>query len=304
MQARPPLGIGPRSVADHALRVQVFREPGPGVRAGRPDPFERLARALGGRDEIPRALRVHERRREREHHRRLVVAAVDPVPRLALAERARGQAEAHPRRLHHQQIVPLAQLPGDDAHQLLVAAVRVDDDELADAGARDRGTERAPVIDQRRRRYRQGTGVPDVLVRLPDALDRQHAHVERFGQALGHRREHARHDGLVGRHRQVRSVLFDRRDRQHRERGLRVERLELAAREVAPAQATAHARAPAGAPSDRSDARSSAATISTSTTKASRAKPDTIISVEAGSRPAKRALRTAMYAARCSRALT
>ena len=76
-------------------------------------------------------------------------------------------------------------------------------------------------------RQRQRARRMQMLVRLADRLDRQDADVEIVGQPRDHRLQHAVHDRRVGRDRQMRPVLLDRRDRQHGDRRLRVDRRHI-----------------------------------------------------------------------------
>ena len=98
---------------------------------------------------------------------------MDAVGALGLAEQAVRIAEAAPRGVHRQHVVAHAQLPRREIDQRDVAAMAVDDDELADAGAMhaladlDEGAQRGFG------RERQRAAKRPVLVRRADRLHGQ-----------------------------------------------------------------------------------------------------------------------------------
>ena len=159
---------------------------------------------------------------------------MDAVAVLQFGVHAFRAAEALPAGLHRQHGEPHPQFARHDAHDLLVAAMRIDEDQLPHAGAGDRSAKLGPGVDQRRRRQGQRARRIKVLVRLADRLDREEADVEIVGQMFDHRFQHALHDRGVGRHRQMRAVLFDRRDRDHGDGDLGVDRGVFGGPVVAP----------------------------------------------------------------------
>ena len=92
-----------------------------------------------------------------------------PSRRSRSEKRSVGQAEAGPARLHREHVAAHAKLAGDDAHDLLVAAMRIDDDELAHPGAMHGKAELRPRLDRCRGRQRQRARRIEVLVGLADA---------------------------------------------------------------------------------------------------------------------------------------
>ena len=131
--------------------------------------------------------------------RSLDVAAMDAVAVLQFGIHAGRASEALPARLHRHHREAHAQLARDDAHDLLVAAMRIHHDQLAQAGPRDGDAELGPGIDQRGGRQRQRPGGMKVLVGLADRLHRQDADVEIIRQPRNDSVKHAVHDGGVGR---------------------------------------------------------------------------------------------------------
>jgi hypothetical protein len=105
--------------------------------------------------------------------------------------------------------------------------VAVGDDQPADAGARHALADFGPQPGEGLGRQGQGAGERLVLVGLADRHQRQ-----KRGRQIG--RQPAQHlvddtliDARVDRDREVRSVLFDGADRQHRDHPLAVERGEI-----------------------------------------------------------------------------
>jgi hypothetical protein len=124
-------------------------------------------------------------------------------------------------------------------------SVLPDQHQLAQIRAHDACADLDQSREQGLGRKRQRTRREDMLVRLAVGLGRKHQN----GQILRQRRtqhgEHAVGDRGVGEDRQMRSVLFDRRDRQHCDAVLRVERTEVLARQIAPEEfALVHAVRP------------------------------------------------------------
>src|SRR3569623_2115753 len=122
-------------------------------------------------------------------------------------------------------------------------------------------------------------------------LHRQDAEGEIGRRALDQQIKAAPVEDGVDSHRQMRAVLLHRGDRQYRDRLFRVDVGVFGRRVVRPPDLASHHTLPAGP----------AAMTSTSTVNSGRAKPETIISVEAGNGGLNRLLRTSMYGRRCSR---
>ena len=108
-----------------------------------------------------------------EHHGGLDSAAVDAVLHLGRREKPVRQAGAEPAAHHDEHLQPDPQVAGDDVHDLRLAAVAVEQDQLADTGAVDALADLGPDADQGFRRQRQGTGESLMLVGLADGHHRQ-----------------------------------------------------------------------------------------------------------------------------------
>ena len=123
----------------------------------------------------------------------------------------------------------------DDAHDLLVAAMRIDEDELAHAGAGDRRAELGPGLDQRR--WPEASACPahaDARWTCRPPGPAGCGCRDRRAGMRDHLVQHALHDRGVGRHRQMRPVLLDRRDRQDGDRRLGIDRGIFGGAVVAP----------------------------------------------------------------------
>jgi len=200
------LGGGAGGVADVAVRAEVVRQPAEADAAAEADV------AVGRqplRDVALRPRHVDALGSEVEHQRRLVDAGVHPHPQLAL----RGGAalvdwEAGMGEERHQAVLE-PQFAVGHVEQRRVAAVPVDEHELA---RRQHGDAAADVVEdgeQRRRRQPHGAGRPGVLVRLRVGEGRQQPSVVGiavFGDGgLGD----LAGDHEVGVEREVRPVLLD-----------------------------------------------------------------------------------------------
>ena len=121
--------------------------------------------------------------------------------------------------------------------------------------------------------------LPGVLVRLADRLHRQDADIEIGGRPLHQEVQMALVDDGIGADWQMRPMLLDGGDREDRDGLLRIEAVEFGGGEVVPPdlaighEGTRVRQRPENHP---------AAMASISTTNSGRAKPETIISVEAG----------------------
>ena len=98
--------------------------------------------------------------------------------RISRARKAARIAEPVPGRVHREHPVPDPQLARDDVDDGDVAAVRVDEDELAAAGPVHALADLRPGADQGLGRQGERAGKGEMLVRLADRLDRQDEHVE------------------------------------------------------------------------------------------------------------------------------
>jgi hypothetical protein len=204
------------------------------------------------RGEVRDPLAADRVRVEVQHQRGLDRAAVDAVARLGLGEQARGLAEAVGVRDHRDHAEAHPQVLRDDPRDVALAAVRVDDHQLAQPRAVHRLAELVPQPHQRLRAEGQRAGEGEVLVALADRAGRQREHRRVRRGARERRVEHAGDDRRVDLERQVRAVLLDRRDRQHHHRPRRVERGELLPGQRGPASmSVGHGADPVGAPRTR-----------------------------------------------------
>ncbi|MCY1363150.1 hypothetical protein D9M69_498980 [compost metagenome] len=155
---------------------------------------------------------------------------------LASAElRARtAQRQVEPAHAVDDQAVRGAQFARHDVHRAHMAAVGVEQHQLLHAGARHARADLVPHADQRLGREGERAREARVLGAQADLLGRQ----EQRRQLRRQQRQRGGHDA-VGQHgvhaqRQVRAVLLGRAQRQHRHRGRRVERGEVARRQLGP----------------------------------------------------------------------
>ncbi len=142
--------------------------------------------------------------------------------------------EPVPLRAHHEHPLRDPQFAGDDVYDGGVAAVRIDDHELADPRARHADADVDPVGDEPVRRTRERAGLLQMLVRLPDLLDREHEDLEVGGDPLAQQAEHPGCDGAVGRNGKMRTVLLGRRDGKNGHDRFRVEIVEIPCRQLVP----------------------------------------------------------------------
>ena len=190
------------------------------------------------RHEILRLVHPHQIGAEIEHQRRLDVARMDAVLRFDRVVHAVRQTEPAPVRGDREHRAAHAQFARRGRDHRGVAAVRIGEDELAQAGAMHALADLDQHAQQRVGRQCQRAGRQDVLVRLADRLHRQHQHADVVGQPLPQHREHAVRDRGVGHHRQMRPVLLGRRDRQNRNRVGGVETFEILRGQFAPEKCT------------------------------------------------------------------
>ncbi len=230
-----------------------------------------------------------------QHQRRLDLAAVDAVPPLKLGEHPLRMPEARPARLHHEHVggtrssratIPIiSSLP---PCELTMTSLRTPARLTESPSSVHASIATWAGSDKR-------AGGPDMFVRFANRLDRQAAHVEIVGEHLCCGRQHAVGDQRVGADGKMRPVLLGRGGRQDRDRRIGIDRGKLARPVFAPAEPPAsrslHPPKNCFTPESQTGP---TAIASISTLNSGRAKPETIISVEAGSGSVKSRSRTAM----------
>ena len=132
-------------------------------------------------------------------------------------KRAVGIAETMPADGDRQHLQPRAQIARHRFHRRDIAAVAGDEDKLAQAGARQAVAELGPGRDRGRCRQGQGAGVGQMLGGHADALHRQERHREIVRQEIAHARQIGLGNVGIDAERQMRAVLLDRGERQHRD---------------------------------------------------------------------------------------
>ena len=161
---------GRGGVADRAVAIDVLRDPAEAVLAGRPQ-MRVVLLHLGGLGGEQLGLgHVDEIGSEMQHERGLDVAGVNAMAGVEGRIEARRQAEPAPLRGGDQHAEPHAQLAPDDADHIVVAAVRIDDDQLAQAGAMHALADLAPDTSEIVRRIRDRAGRAQMLVGFSDRL--------------------------------------------------------------------------------------------------------------------------------------
>ena len=126
--------------------------------------------------------------------------------------------------------------------RLGIAAVRIDDHQLAASGLRDRLGEFGPGRERGAGGQAERAGEIAVFDRAPHRLDRQHHGRHVRGQARQHPVEIALHDERVGAERQMRPVLFRGGEREDRDAGRHVGVVKVPGGEVAPEAGRQHSR--------------------------------------------------------------
>ncbi len=183
-----------------------------------------------------------------------------------------GIAEAMPRGRHHQHAEPHPEIARHDVEAAHVAAMRIDEDQLADAGPMDALADLGPGADDGVRP--RGSACPDRRCARSTCRCSGPAGTapECRPAASPPPPQIAFHDEGVDADGQMRAMLLDGRDRQHRDMAAHVCRAEILPRPLGPElrwdRLVSHGSRPA--------------TASISTRNSGRAKPATIISVEAG----------------------
>ena len=177
---------------------------------------------------------------EMQHERSLDVAGVNAMAGIEGRIEARRQPEPAPLRGGDQHAEPHAQLAPDDADHIVVAAMRIDDDQLAQAGAMHALADLAPDTSQIVRRIRNRAGRAQMLVGFSDRLRGQEQYAELVGKSREHGTDHALGDRGVGHDRKMRAMLLGGGDRQDRKGGIGIESGELARLELRPETLEGH----------------------------------------------------------------
>src|SRR5882672_9431084 len=160
---RAPLRVGAGRVAAGARRVQVLAQPADAHR------LLRAEQRVAGGELVRQAFEVlelglaHEVGPQVQHQRRLDLAPVDVVHGFARVEQPRRRAEREVAGACNQHAVVGAQAQRDQVHERLLAAVRVEDHELAHPRARNAGADVAPGVRQRLAGDAQRAGEAPVL---------------------------------------------------------------------------------------------------------------------------------------------
>jgi hypothetical protein len=196
------------------------------------------------RGEVLGLVHPHQIRPEMQHQRGLDLAAMDAVSRLMLADHALGIAEAAPLGGDDGHLVTHPEFARDNAHDIDIAAMRVDDHHLAQTGFRHLGADRGPHGNQQLGAERQRARTIDMLIGLADFLRRQNQNVEIVLSLPAQFRQHAVGNRDVGRHRQMRPVLLGGRDRQNGDGGVGAEPGKVVGVELVPVEWGCHRRDP------------------------------------------------------------
>ena len=175
---------------------------------------------------------LHELGRERQHHRRLPLAGVRAPARLLLADLRVGEARTEHREVEHHQPGGLAHVAREVVEHRRIAAVAVEEHEPAEPRTRhalgqlvDDGAERC-LRERHRARERR------VLVAAAIGERRQHPELRRGRRAFQGERQQRLAEDQIGRDRQVRPVLLDRRDHDDHGRILLRQSRDLVGRQV------------------------------------------------------------------------
>src|SRR5262249_3677218 len=127
-----------------------------------------------------------------------------------------------------------AQIARYDADHIGIAAVRIGDHHLAQAGAMHAFADLEPAANEIVGRMGDGAAGAQVLIGLSDRLGGKEQHVEIVGQTRQHGLDQALGDRGIGHDRKMRTVLLGRRDRQDRKRGIRIKPGKFARLELRP----------------------------------------------------------------------
>ena len=201
-----------RRIADVSIRSEIVRQPAEPNRTAEADipVVGKLLRDVAGGDR-----HVDQMRSEVQHHRRLVGTPVDAHAQLVgrrhaalVGWHARVSEERH-------QAVGQPNLAVGDPDERRIAAVTVEEHELARRRGGHAATDVVEHRQQRGGRQPDGARRPGVLIRLRVREGRQQPHVEFFADALDRQLRDPVGDEQIGVERQVRAVLLDRTERLH-----------------------------------------------------------------------------------------
>ncbi len=131
-------------VADHALRMQVLRLPAPAIGAERLQARRRGYRGQPRRRKIGELVFRHEVGPQRQHDRRLDLAAMNAVPGFLLGDQSGRQAEIEPIGQGHEHLMLDPEIARHELADLRLAAMAVKDQELLHAGPPDRQADLEP----------------------------------------------------------------------------------------------------------------------------------------------------------------
>ena len=161
-------------------------------------------------------LASHKQWVQMQHQRGLDLTTMNPVCEFIDAEQTRWNTEAKGVYPRHQHVEFCAQTHGNQIDQWHLATVTVEDDQFAYTGACDATADVEPALHQHLRINAQRAMKIRVLKAVANVHGRQHEH----GQIISNQLQTTTHDAVVdksiGAQWQVRAVLFDRGDRQHR----------------------------------------------------------------------------------------
>src|SRR6266446_5710779 len=163
-------------IAHGSVGIEVLRDPSEGVLAYGAQVLIAFLHFWGFRRKQLRLAHVHEIRPKMEHERRLDVAGIDAVNKIEVGVEPCGQAEAAPLGGDHQHAEAHAQLAGDDADYIDVAAVRVGDHHLAQASVVHAFPDLDPAAHEIIGRMGNCAGGAQMLVGLSGRLRRQDQH--------------------------------------------------------------------------------------------------------------------------------
>ena len=164
-----------------------------------------------------------------------------PYLLLVIADHTFRMTETAPLGRDHRHLMAHAQFARDDAHDVDIAAVGIDDHHLPQPGFGNLRTNRRPDGDEQLGTERQRAGAVDVFVGLADLLCRKHQDIQILRPLPLQLRQHAGRDGDIRCDRQMRAVLFRRGDRQNGNRGLGGEAGKIVCIELVPVKRRSHA---------------------------------------------------------------
>ena len=140
-----------------------------------------------------------------------------PCRSLFFGKQSIRYAEAKPARGDDEHLMMRAQILRHQRHRRAVAAVARHHHQLPDPGSRDAFADRHPFLQCDVGRQRLRAGIIDMLGGNADRLYGQESDRKCCRQQLAHARQIGLADQDVGFQRQMRAVLFGRRQRQHRD---------------------------------------------------------------------------------------